>query len=293
MWRNQIKTAILLGILSGFTIFLGKLLSGTQGIYSGIIFAGLLSAFSYFFSSSMVLAIHRARPMNENEHPEIFNIIRDLAHEMKLPMPQVFNIPTKVANAFATGRNPSHSVIGITDGILRLLDIRELRGVLAHELSHIRHRDTLLMAVASTLAVSIGYLANVARQLLLFLAYRRDRRNRDETGVHPFALLLIVTVMPIAAALVRLAISRNREYQADEAGALATKDPLALASALEKMHEYKKVAHFPLFDMARATTAPLFIINPLWGRGLATLFSTHPPVEERIRRLRILNEKLQ
>lgn len=291
MLKNQLKTFFLLGFMGAILFTSAQLIGGAQSAIPAITMAVSLTVFSYFFSSSMVLAMHRAQPLTPENAPDIFATIEELTIAMNLPMPKIYHIPSKIANAFATGRNPKNAVVGVTDGIRNLLSHQELRGVLAHELAHIQNRDTLLMTVATTMAAAIGYLANIARNLSP--RTRRHQNQKMNSTPGPLARLIIVFVMPIAATLVRLSVSRNREFIADEIGAIACQDPLALASALEKLHENKKFAHLKPYDIMRASSEPIFIVNPLWGKGsFSTLFSTHPPVGERVKRLQNLYERM-
>jgi heat shock protein HtpX len=236
---------------------------------------------SYWFSDRLVLAMYRARPLTEGDAPELFRIVRELAVGAHMPMPRVYLIPTDSPNAFATGRSPDHAAVAVTDGILRLLSADELRGVLAHELSHVKNRDTLISAVAATLAGVVMMIARMAQWAAIFGGMRRDDR---EEGGGVLGFLLMIVVAPLAAMLIQLAISRAREYQADATGAQLSHAPQSLASALEKISTVSGRIPLP----AGPATAHLWIVNPLRGNWLANLFSTHPPIEERIRRLRTM-----
>jgi heat shock protein HtpX len=246
------------------------------------VFAFLMNFFSYWFSDKVVLMMYRAQPAPEADYPQLYSIVRRLTTFAHLPMPRIYIIPTEAPNAFATGRNPEHAVVAATEGILRLLSERELEGVLGHELAHVQHRDILISTIAATAAGAIMMLASMARWSMLFGGMgRRDDRNRD--GGNLLVLLLTAFLAPLAATLIQLAISRSRELLADEGGAHICHDPMALASALQKLEDAKRFAG-PL-QGAGPATAHLFIVNPLNGQGLANLFSTHPPIPVRIARL--------
>lgn len=276
---NALKTTALLGVLTGLLLWVGQLLGGTQGLMLALVFAAVMNLGSYWFSDRIVLAMYRARPLSESDAPELFRIVRELAVGAHMPMPRVYMIPTDSPNAFATGRSPEHAAVAVTEGIMRILTTDELRGVLAHELSHVKNRDTLISAVAATLAGVVMMVARMAQWAAIFGGMRRD--ERDEGG-GAIGFLLTIIVAPIAAMLIQMAISRAREYQADATGAQLSHDPDALASALQKI----AVASGRIPLPAGPATAHLWIVNPLRGQWFATLFSTHPPVEERIRRLR-------
>ncbi|MDH7499159.1 MAG: zinc metalloprotease HtpX, partial [candidate division NC10 bacterium] len=255
---------------------------GRQGMIIALVFAGLLNFVSYWFSDKIVLALYRARPVEETEAPELFRMVRGLAQRAGIPMPKVYVVPTDTPNAFATGRSPRHAAVAVTEGILRLLSTGELEGVLAHELSHIKHRDTLISTIAATMAGVIVMLANMAKWAAFFGGFGgRDEENR---GGGVLGLLLMAVLAPIAATLIQLAISRSREYLADEGSARITKSPGRLADALEKL-EYA-AERIPLD--ANPATSHLFIVNPLRGGGMLALFSTHPPIEQRVARLRAM-----
>ena len=289
MFFNNLKTVILLGSLSGLLLLLGAFSGGQTGVTVAFVMAALMSGIAYFFSDRIVLRMYQAKPLDKDQHKQIFSIVSDLARTMNLPMPKLWIINTPMANAFATGRNPGHSSVAVTTGILSLLDESELRGVLAHELSHIKNRDILISTVAATIAAAIGYLAYMLRYAA-FWQSMSSNRNRNSGG--PFISIVIALLVPIGASLIQLAISRSREYLADETGALSSHDPLALASALEKLHNNVPKAHLDENDTRRASTAPLFIVHPFSGKNWVSLFSTHPPVNERIKRLRQIKEKM-
>jgi heat shock protein HtpX len=283
---NQIKTTVLLCTLSALLLWAGHSIAGTSGLYFAFIFSLLMNFVTYFFSDKIVLRLYNAQPLDATKHRYIVDIVEELAHNMHMPMPKLWYIPSEMANAFATGRNPAHASVAVTQGILNILDKDELRGVLAHELSHVKNRDILVGTIAATLATAIGYLASMLRWSFIF----GDSRDRDRNG-GGIGAIFIAILMPIAAALIQLAISRSREYLADETGAHCCHDPLALASALEKLGEHAKREHREPENTAQATSASLFIVYPFTAARLMNLFSTHPPMEERIKRLRKMATK--
>ena len=273
--RNYLKTAVLLAALSGLLLLAGAAFGGRAGVTFMLGVAVLMNGVAYFFSDKIALRASGARPVTEAQFPELYSIVRNLATRAGMPMPRLYVSPSPQPNAFATGRNPRHAAIAVTEGILPLLDRRELEAVLAHELSHVRNRDILISSVAATIATVITWLAHLA----WFIPMGGD----DEEGGNPLAGLLMVILGPIAAALIQLAISRSREYGADSSGAQLSGDPLALASALRKIEAY---GSGKLPATTNPSTAHLFISNPFKVRGgIAALFSTHPPTEERVRRL--------
>jgi len=276
---NTLKTTLLLGALTGIILWCGQFLGGSQGLVIAFVFAAVMNFGSYWFSDKLVLAMYRARPVDMNDAPELYRIVHNLAAKARIPMPRLYIIPTDAANAFATGRNPEHAAVAVTQGILRLMSADELEGVLAHELSHVMNRDILISSIAATLAGVIMMLANMVRWAAMFGGFSRDER---EEGGGLIGLLVMSIVAPLAATLIQLAISRSREYQADASGAHILHSGEPLARALEKL-EYAS-ERLPMD--ASPQTAHLFIVNPLRGRSLANLFSTHPPLEERIKRLR-------
>ena len=278
---NTLKTTLLLGLLTGLLMWIGQLLGGTQGLAVFFVFAVVMNFGSYWFSDRIVLAAYGARELPEQDAPDLFRIVRELAVGAHMPMPRVYLIPSESPNAFATGRSPEHAAVAVTEGILRLLTLDELRGVLAHELSHVRNRDTLTSAIAATLAGAVMMVARMAQWAMLFGGWRRDDREEGSSGLE--ALVMII-VAPLAAMLIQLAISRAREYQADASGAQLSHAPHSLAAALEKIGAVSGRVPLP----AGPATAHLWIVNPLRGSWLAGLFSTHPPIEERIRRLRAM-----
>jgi heat shock protein HtpX len=280
---NRMKAAMLLAALTALFLWIGQSLGGQQGFVLALLLAGGMNFASYWWSDRIVLRMHGAEEVNERDAPELYAMVRRLSQRAGLPMPRVYMIPEEAPNAFATGRDPKHGAVAVTRGLVRLLDRNELAGVIAHELAHIKHRDTLIMTVAATLAGAIGMLANMAQWALLF-----DRSSDDEEGGSPLAGLAGIIVAPIAAMLIQMAISRAREFVADEGGAEISADPMALASALRKIEGWSR--EVPMETGAPAT-AHLFIVNPFAGGGMLKLFSTHPPTDERVARLRALSRK--
>jgi len=279
---NLFKTAVLLAALTSLVVLIGQAIGGQQGMLIAFVLAIVMNFGSYWFSDRIVLAMYRAQPIEEAQAPGLYRMVRRLTTKAGIPMPRVYLIPNDTPNAFATGRNPEHAAVAVTEGIMRTLDDEELEGVLAHELSHVRNRDTLIMTIAATLAGVITYLAHMAQWAAMFGGGRRDDEEGSSGGVVGTVLLAILA--PIAAMLIQLAISRSREFQADATGAQLAGRPWGLAKALEKLETAAQVA--PLG--ATPATAHLFIVNPLRGAGLMALFSTHPPIEERIARLRAM-----
>lgn len=280
MSLNRLKTVILLGALTGVLIGAGYLIGGYDGLTIGLIFALIMNFGSYWFSDKIVLAMYRAKEVKENEQPELFKIVREVVHLAGIPMPKVYFVPSATPNAFATGRNPKHAAVACTQGILDLLSKDELKGVIAHEVSHIKNRDILIQTIAATIAGVISYAAFMARWAAIFGGFGgRDREG--SSNLIGFLVLAIVT--PIVATMLQLAISRSREYLADETGAKTIHNPVALANALEKLHA--GIKHNPM-KFGSPATSSLFILNPFSAHGLIALFSTHPPVKERVRRLK-------
>ncbi|MCB9493637.1 MAG: zinc metalloprotease HtpX [Epsilonproteobacteria bacterium] len=282
MFFNQLKTAVLLASLSGMLLLFGYWMGGNHGIVMALILSLMMNFLTYFFSDKMVLALYGAKPLDRVQYGYIYDIVQELCHNANMPVPKLWFVDSSMANAFATGRNPSHSSVAVTRGILDLLEEHELRGVLAHEISHIKNRDILVGTIAATIATAIGYLAHMMRWTV-FLGAHRDREGRGGIGA-----LLAAIIMPIAAMFIQLAISRSREYLADESGAKCSHDPLALASALEKLSTGAQHAKREPGSPAEAATASLFIVYPFTAKGLFQLFSTHPPMEKRIARLRAM-----
>jgi heat shock protein HtpX len=279
---NMFKTAMLLAILTAMLVLIGGAIGGQQGMAVAFVLALAMNFFSYWFSDRIVLAMYGAKPVDEAQAPGLHAVVRRLATRSGIPMPRVYLIPSETPNAFATGRNPEHAAVAVTEGIMRLLDDEELEGVLAHELAHVANRDVLISTIAATLAGAITYLAHMAQWAAMFGGSRSD--DEEGGGSNPFGLILMAVLAPIAAMLVQLAVSRAREFQADATGARVAGKPWGLAKALEKLHLAQHVAPMA----ANPATAHLFIVNPLSGQAFMTLFSTHPPIEERIARLRAM-----
>ena len=275
---NVFKTAMLLAVLTAMLVLLGGALGGRQGMLIAFIFALVMNFASYWWSDKIVLAMYGAQPITEAQAPGLYSIVRRLASKAGVPMPRVYLVPSEQPNAFATGRNPEHAVVAVTEGIMRILDDDELEGVLAHELAHVTNRDVLISTIAATLAGAITYLAHMAQ----WAAFFGGGRQSDDDGPSPVAMMLMAFVAPIAALLVQLAVSRSREFQADATGARLAGRTWGLSKALEKLDMASRA--IPM--AANPATAHLFIVNPLSGQGLMRLFSTHPPMEERIARLR-------
>lgn len=274
---NRLKTAMLLATLTALMLWIGVALGGQQGLLTALVLAGLMNVVSYWWSDKIALRMHRAQPVTQEEAPELYEIVRTLAQRANIPTPNVYLIPEQAPNAFATGRNPQHAAVAVTAGLTQLLTRDEIAGVLAHELGHIKNRDTLIMTVAATLA---GALTMLARFGMLTGGTRSpDDRGR---GGNPLITMVAVMLAPVAAALIQMAISRSREFLADDAGAELTGRPLDLAQALRKISFAGR--QIPMQSGSPAT-AHLFIMNPLSGGGWTALFSTHPPVEQRIARL--------
>jgi heat shock protein HtpX len=276
---NIFKTTLLLTVMTLLFMLAGRALAGERGMVIALIIAAIMNFVSYFFSDKIALAAYRAQPITREQLPRVYNIVERLSQKVGLPMPKVYLIPTDSPNAFATGRNPQHASVAVTQGILGLLNDEELEGVIAHELGHVRNRDILISSIAATLAGAITYLAHIARFGMIFGGYGGDRDDRRGGG---FAGLIMIFLAPLAAMLIQLAVSRSREYGADDTGAHWTGNPYALASALAKIDAYSRQR--PL--VATPSTAHLFIIQPfLGGMSFANLFSTHPPTAKRIERL--------
>lgn len=278
---NGIKTVLLLGLLSGLLLLGGEAIAGRQGLYMGLMVAVAMNFISYFFSDKIALSMYRAQPVSATENPHIYRrvgpMVQNLVMQMGLPMPRLWVIPEASPNAFATGRSPSKASVAFTAGLLDLMDDRELEGVIAHELAHVKHRDILISSVAATIAAAITMLARMA----FFFGGSRDEEDR---GASPFAMIFMLILAPIAALLIQMAISRTREYSADGAAARYTGSPYGLISALRKLEAYSK--RIPMD--ASPATAHMFIIKPFSGQALMQLFSTHPSTEKRIARLAAL-----
>ncbi len=274
---NNLKTTVLLAMIFVLFVAIGGYFGGQRGMILGFLFGGLSNIIAYFFSDKIALMSTGAQPVSEQQAPQLYRMVRDLSEKAGLPMPRVYICPQAAPNAFATGRNPSHAVVAVTQGILQLCNEQELRGVLAHEISHVKHRDMLISTVAATMAGAISSLAYMAQWAFMFggMGGSRDGESR---GPNPIGLLLMIIVAPLAALLIQLAISRSREYNADAAGARLCGNPLWLANALGKLEGYNK--RIPM-DVNPAQSH-LFIVQPLVPGGLSSLFSTHPPIEKRI-----------
>ncbi len=277
---NTIKTGLLLGALTGLLMLIGGSFGGQQGVVIAFIFAMVMNFGSYWFSDKIVLRMYNAQAVSEEEAPELYATVKNLALKASMPMPRVYIIPGDTPNAFATGRNEQHAVVAVTEGILRILGRDELEGVIAHELTHIRNRDILIGSIAATLAGAIVMLAHMAQWAAMFGGASRD--DDEGGGSNIVGLILMAVLAPIAASLIQMAISRSREYLADAGGAKISGKPYGLAGALEKLSRASQTIPME----ANPSTAHMFIVNPLTGRSLMNLFSTHPPIEERIARLR-------
>ena len=267
---NSVKTALLLGALTGLLLFLGQAIGGRSGMTAALFMAALMNFGAFFWSDKIVLRMYGARPLTREQAPELYETVERLAMKAQMPMPRLYMVPSPALNAFATGRSPARAAVAVTEGIVGALSREELEGVLAHELSHVKNRDTLISTVAATLAGAISW---VAHPFMLM--------GRDDDDGNPLAAIAAMILAPIAAMLIQMAVSRSREYQADATGAGLVGYPHGLASALRKLAAARE--RVPLH--AEPSTAHLFIVNPLSGRSLANLFSTHPPLEERIARL--------
>jgi len=278
---NVLKTGLLLGVLTALLVLAGEAIAGERGMIIAFVFAAIMNFVSYWFSDKLVLAMYGAQPVDETQAPRLHAIVRRLATRAQIPMPRIYIIPSDTPNAFATGRNPQHAAVAVTEGITRILDEDELEGVLAHELSHVTNRDVLISTIAATLAGAITYLAHMAQWAAIFGGRSQDD---EEGGSNPLVMILFAILAPIAAMLVQFAVSRSREFQADASGARLAGRTYGLAKALEKIEVASRVEPLP----ATPATAHLFIVNPLSGESFTRLFSTHPPTEERIARLRAM-----
>lgn len=277
---NNIKTMVLLVFLTLMLVWAGAAFGGKQGMTVALIFALGMNFFAYWFSDRIVLRMYGAKQVTESEAPELHGMVRRLTQKAGMPMPKVYIIDADQPNAFATGRNPNHAAVAVTTGIMRILSHEELLGVISHELAHIRHRDILISTIAATIAGAISYLAQMAQWAALF-----GHRGDDEEGGSPVATIVMMIVGPIAALIVQMAISRSREYVADEGGARLAGNPRFLANALRKLH----IASQQIPMNANPATSHMFIVNPFSGGGLLKLFSTHPPIGERIARLEAMS----
>ncbi|HEY5976136.1 MAG TPA: zinc metalloprotease HtpX [Geobacteraceae bacterium] len=274
---NTLRTTLLMALLTGLLVMAGAAIGGRNGMTFALVMAAVMNFASYWFSDKIVLAMYGAQEISETDNPAFFGLVRQLAVQAGIPMPKVYLIDSDTPNAFATGRNPEHAAVAATTGIMRILTREELLGVMAHELSHVRHRDILISSIAATIAGAITYLAHMAQWAAMF----GGGRDRDDEGGGALGMIFMAILAPIAAMLIQMAISRSREYEADRGGAELTGNPLYLAGALRKL----ALANQQIPMAANPSTAHLFIVNPLTGGGLMSLFSTHPPLEERVRRL--------
>jgi heat shock protein HtpX len=276
---NQAKTYVLMIVLTVLLVLIGSMLGGRNGAIFALVLAAVMNFSVYWFSDRIVLTMYKAKEVTETEAPELHRTVRELTVRGRLPMPKIYIIPSEAPNAFATGRNPDHAAVAVTTGIMRLLDAEELKGVLAHELSHIRHRDILIGTIAATIAGAISLIASMARWGAIFGGFGGDDQGGGPANF--IAVLVLTTLASFAAIIIQLAISRSREYHADEGGARLAGNPRHLARALAKLDAGAK--RIPM--QVNPSTAHMLIVNPLHGRGVTKLFSTHPPIEERIRRL--------
>jgi heat shock protein HtpX len=277
---NQIKTVLLLGSLTALIIFLGNMVGGRQGMYLAFLFAGLMNFGSYWFSDKIVLKLYRAEEASPQDFSWLYSIVSKISQTAGMPQPRIFIIPSDSPNAFATGRNPEHAVVAVTSGIMRILNRDELEGVIAHELGHVKNRDILISSIAATLAGVIMMVGRMVQFAAMFGGFSRS--DDEEGGGGVLGMIVLAILAPIAAMLIQLAISRSREYLADATGASLAGTPQGLANALEKLEYASK--RIPLDS--NPATAHMFIVNPLSGRSFLNLFSTHPPLEERVKRLR-------
>ncbi len=285
---NRIKSVLLLTLLSVILMAIGGMVGGRDGATVMFLISLAINFISYWNCDKIALASYRAQPLSENQVPELFALVRELTRKAGMPMPRIYMIPSDVPNAFATGRDENHAAVAVTQGLVSMLDRDELAGVLGHELSHIRHRDTLIMTLSASIAGAISWIANMAQWAAIF----GGGRNSDGEHGNPLALMIVAIVAPIAAAVVQMALSRSREYMADAGGAEISGKPLALASALQKLDNY---AHHRVLSGATPSSSGLFIINPLAGISSfsVNLFSTHPSTEDRIKKLREIAARMR
>ena len=284
---NTLKTTLLLGALTGMFLVIGKAIGGNSGMVIAFFFAVVMNFGSYWFSDKIVLMMYRASEVDEHQAPDLHAMIDRLCARAKLPKPKIYIIPDPQPNAFATGRNPQHAAVAATEGIMRLLNMDELEGVMAHELAHVKHRDILISSIAATIAGAIMMLANMAQWAMIFGGMNR---SDDDEGTNPFAMILTMIFAPIAAMIIQMWISRTREYAADRGGAEMCGNPLALADALRKLE--LGTERIPMHN-ANPATAHMFIANPFSARGMMALFSTHPPMDERIARLEAMASEME
>ncbi len=282
--KNQIKTVLFLGLLTGLLMVVGNLVGGISGLFIGLVFAIGMNFFSYFFSHKIVLAMYRAKEVQESDAPRLYKLVKEVSSLANVPMPKVYIINKPSPNAFATGRNPKNAAVAFTTGILDLLKDDELKGVIAHEIAHVKNRDILIATIAATIAGVISYVAFMARWAAIFGGF--GGRDNDNKGGGILELLVLAIVTPLIATIIQLAISRSREYLADESAAKTVHSPFGLASALEKLEG--GINSRPMMDANKAT-ASLFIASPFRGGGFLKLFSTHPPIKDRVNRLKSMS----
>lgn len=278
---NTLKSVMLLAVLSAILIWAGGAIGGKNGALIALMIAGVMNFISYWWSDKIVLSMYGAKEVTHDGAPELYNVVQELAQNAGLPTPKVYITPQEAPNAFATGRNPEHSAVAVTNGILKLLSREELKGVLAHELAHVKNRDILIGTIAATIAGAISYLAFMAQWAAIFGGGGGGGRGRGNI----FTLLVMIIVAPLAAMIIRMAISRTREYGADKGGAQICGNPLSLANALRKLGQVSGRIPLRVNEQVAESTAHMLIVSPLFGGGFASLFSTHPPIEERIARL--------
>jgi heat shock protein HtpX len=282
---NGFRTTILLAVLTALVVWIGQMVGGPNGAVMALIFAGAMNFFSYWFSDKIVLKMYGGQQITANDDPELYSLVQELAAKGGLPMPKVYVIPEDAPNAFATGRNPEHAAVAVTQGIRRILNKRELAGVLGHELTHVKNRDILISSIAATLAGAISFMAQMAQWGMIFGGGRSRDDGEGNGGGGIFSLLFMMIVAPIAAMLIQMAVSRSREFMADAGGAKISGDPLALAGALRKLHMGAQNIPLEVSNATQNATAHMFIVSPLSGGSFASLFSTHPAMEERVARL--------
>ena len=284
---NRIKSVMLLTLLSVILMAIGGMVGGRSGAMVMFIISLGINFISYWNCDKIALRSYNAQPLSKEEVPELYELVEDLTKRAHMPMPRLYVVPTAVPNAFATGRDENHAAVAVTEGLISMLDRDEIAGVISHELSHIKHRDTLIMTLAASIAGAISWIANMAQWAAIF----GGGRDEDGNSANPMALMVMAVIAPIAAAVIQMALSRSREYMADASGAAISGKPLALASALAKLDDY---AHHRVMSQATPASSGLFIINPLAGvrSTMVNLFSTHPPTEERIKRLREIAAKM-
>jgi heat shock protein HtpX len=278
--KNTVKTVFLMTLMMVLFLFIGEMIGGKSGLTYAFIFSLAMNFFAYWFSDKMVLASYRARQVSEAEAPRLYSMVHRLATRANIPMPKLYMIPTETPNAFATGRSPQHAAVAVTEGIMKIINDEELEAVIGHELSHVIHRDILTSTIVATFAGAIAYLAQILSWSLFFFG----GRGRDDDSSSVIGELFVIIVAPLAAMMIQMAVSRSREYKADEGGAKLSMKPLSLASALGKLEAGAQ--QIPM--QAQPSTAHLFIVNPLSAQRFAKLFSTHPPTQERIARLEAL-----